>query len=151
METLDIILKQKQAIRIITGSKFNAHTEPLFKSSGILPFTHLSQFFKLQLMQQYHQNLLPKKFQCDWVKNSECRRDEDEDALVYHTCNFDDFYITFSRLCSDDKLLLVAFPYLWNNFPHHDIKIIRKKLEFKFKLKQSLEVKEVITCDRLLC
>jgi len=46
----DIFKMQKNAIRIITDSKYNAHTEPLFKKLEILPFPDLISFFKLQFM-----------------------------------------------------------------------------------------------------
>jgi len=40
-----LFIKQKQAIRIISGSKYNAHTEPLFKKLNILPFPDLVRFY----------------------------------------------------------------------------------------------------------
>jgi hypothetical protein len=43
--------KQKQAIRITDGLKYNAHTEPSFKKHYILPVLYLIDFFALQLMQ----------------------------------------------------------------------------------------------------
>ena len=45
--------KQKMAIRIIAGLKYNAHTEPSFKSLKILPFPDLIEFFSLQFMQRF--------------------------------------------------------------------------------------------------
>jgi hypothetical protein len=36
-----LFLKQKAAIRIISNSKYNAHTEPLFKQLNILPLPQL--------------------------------------------------------------------------------------------------------------
>ena len=38
---------QKKAIRIILGSSFNSHTEPLFKKLGILPLPDLISFTKI--------------------------------------------------------------------------------------------------------
>jgi len=46
---------QKSAIRVITKSKYNAHTEPLFKKCSILPIDKLIYFFNIQIMQQYKQ------------------------------------------------------------------------------------------------
>ena len=45
-----IFKKQKQCIRIINNAKFNAHTEPLFYNSSILPFNELIIEQKLVLL-----------------------------------------------------------------------------------------------------
>ena len=50
----DLRVKQKNAIRTITLSKYNAHTLPLFKTLKILPLDSLIYFFKLQFMSKYH-------------------------------------------------------------------------------------------------
>ena len=41
---------QKSAIRIISGAKYNAHTEPLFKKLEILPLPDLITFSKIQFI-----------------------------------------------------------------------------------------------------
>jgi len=48
---------------------------------------------------------------------------------------------------------LTHFPKVWQNFENENIKFIRNKLEFKQKLKEHLLglLKNVVTCDRLLC
>ena len=54
---------QKRAIRVITSSKYLAHTEPLFKSLGILK---VGDIFKLQQYKFYYRfihNSLPDYFQ----------------------------------------------------------------------------------------
>ena len=56
-------------IRLINGSKFNAHTEHLFKELCILPPEKIIEFFYLQFMQQFIQGLLPKSFSNVWVSN----------------------------------------------------------------------------------
>ena len=43
---------QKKAIRIITNSKYNSHTEPIMKTLDILK---LDDIFKLKIMKWYHQ------------------------------------------------------------------------------------------------
>ena len=50
---------QKKAIRIVFKLPYNAHTEPYFKSSKILPFQKLILYFNLQTMHSYVINLLP--------------------------------------------------------------------------------------------
>ena len=58
-EKMYLFKLQKTAIRIISGSKFNAHTEPLFKALEILPLPDLITFMKIQFMQRFTHNLLP--------------------------------------------------------------------------------------------
>ena len=53
---------QKKALRIMTGSKYNAHTEPLFKQLNIMK---LEDSFSIQCLKFYHKfntNSLPKYF-----------------------------------------------------------------------------------------
>ena len=55
---------QKRAIRIIAGSKYNAHTEPLFKQLTLLKACDIC---KLQELKFYHKLInrqLPKYFEC---------------------------------------------------------------------------------------
>ncbi len=42
------------AIRPICDAAYNAHTEPLFKKSAILPLPYLCEYFKVQFMQKLH-------------------------------------------------------------------------------------------------
>ena len=58
----EIFKMQKSAIRIITGSSYNSHTEPLFKRLQILPLPDLISFSKLQFMHIFSQKFLPSSF-----------------------------------------------------------------------------------------
>ena len=61
---------QKKAVRIITGSKYNAHTEPLFKENSLLK---LDDIFKLQCLKLYHKyqnNNIPLYFQSMFSENA---------------------------------------------------------------------------------
>ena len=53
---------QKKAIRIITNSSFNAHTEPLFKSNNILKVNDLRKLHELKFFFKFHHNTLPSYF-----------------------------------------------------------------------------------------
>ena len=64
-----MILNQKAAVRCITNSRYNAHTGPLFKKLGILPFENLVQFFQLKFMHQIRNNLAPRSFHNTWTLN----------------------------------------------------------------------------------
>jgi len=62
---------QKSAVRLITNSRYNAHSEPLFKSLEILPLSDLAIFFKLKYMQSYYQKTIPALLRNTWQLNSE--------------------------------------------------------------------------------
>ena len=144
-----LIMKQKIAVRIISNSKYNSHTEPIFKRLNILPLKQLSEFFKLQFMQQFSQNFLPTALKDMWVTNR--MRHIDEDHIVLR--NDDLFFIPFARSSITSKLPLTSFPKLWCEFPDENIKFIRNKLEFNTSLKRYFidKLRQNITCNRLLC
>ena len=54
---------QKKAIRIVTNSKFNEHTEPLFKALNLLKLEDLYKLSILKFYFKYCHNLLPFHFQ----------------------------------------------------------------------------------------
>lgn len=144
-----IFLLQKAAIRVITKAKYNAHTEPLFKSLNILPLEKLIIFFNLQFMQHYKQGFLPASFNNIWLTNSE-RRNED---LRITLRNDQMLAIPYTRLQNSQKFPLIVLPKTWINFQNEDVKIIRNKKEFNSSLKTHLlsELSAVIICNRLLC
>ena len=62
---------QKKAVRIMTASKYNAHTEPLFKQLNIMK---LEDSFSLQCLKFYHKfkgNSRPKFFADIFTRNSD--------------------------------------------------------------------------------
>ena len=61
---------QKKAIRIVAGSSYNSHTEPLFKKLQVLPLPDLIMFTKIQFMQCFKQGFLPPSFNDTWVLNA---------------------------------------------------------------------------------
>jgi hypothetical protein len=139
------------AIRIIHNSKYNAHTESLFKVSAILPLPLLTDFFKLQFMHLYKNDLLPISFRNTWVTNAMRREDMDAPTLRNH----DDYYVPPARLSSVDLHPLVYFPKLWNNFIN-DFNLIgstANKDVFKKELKTHFlsKLSDNFQCDRLLC
>ena len=64
----------------MNGSKYNSHTEPLFKELKILPLDALIKFFNLQFMQHFIQGFLPASFNSVWLTNEERRP---EDSVVF--------------------------------------------------------------------
>jgi hypothetical protein len=143
-----IIQIQKRAIRIISLSHYNSHTEPIFKQLKILPFEKLIECTILQFMQQFVNGFLPNSYDNEWLTNASIRG---EDLPLLR--NQDDLHIPFSRVNYVERLPLIVFPKLWSNFSTLEIKFIRDKTEFKLKLKKHLlnELSSSVSCTRLLC
>merc|ERR1712035_138587 len=64
-----LIILQKKAIRIVTNSRYNSHTIPLFKKNEILPLQEQSKYSKIIFMYDYINNKLPKSFDETWKRN----------------------------------------------------------------------------------
>ena len=144
----DLFLKQKTAIHIITSAKYNAHTEPLFKSSGILPLYMLTDFFKMQFFHRFILNDLPISFNYMWIRNEE-RNHPDQPLLR----NRQEFYIPHSRLTSTEKFPLTSYPRLWSTLTNDDIKNSSSKASFNINLKRFFldKLNANYSCTRLLC
>ena len=65
----EIFKMQKKAIRIVAGTSYNSHTEPLFKRLQVLPLPDLISYTKIQFMQRFKQKFLPSSFEETWVFN----------------------------------------------------------------------------------
>ena len=139
---------QKKAIRLISNSSYNAHTEPLFKLQEILPLKILANYTKLQCMQQFVQKTLPTSLLCTWTRNSE-RRNQD---TQHHLRNDNDFYSPLARTNQIQRFPLFLLPELWNSIPEN-VKILRNHLTFASTLKKLFisELSDTPRCDRLLC
>jgi len=141
--------KQKMAIRLITNSRYNSHTEPLFKKLKILPLPMLCEFFKVQFMQQFTQKFLPTAILTQWVTNV-VRRDNEAHVVLR---NDDLLHIPPARTNATAKLPLTSFPRIWTEFPAEEIKFMRNKIEFNSNLKMHFlnKLSPRVVCDRLLC
>jgi hypothetical protein len=139
---------QKDAVRIVTKSSYNAHTEPLFKILGILPFNSLINYFKIQFMFYFKNNLLPLAFENTWTTNA-----ERHNAAQLSLRTNDDYFIPFARLSQIDSLPLISFPKLWNELDDDSIKNSITKTEFNTKLKRHFlnSLNENFVCSRLFC
>jgi hypothetical protein len=144
---------QKSAVRLISSSPYNAHTEPLFKSLRILPFNDLVLFFKIQFMQHFKQGFLPHSFNDEWTSIAARFQDPDANQMELRNLNLDNFEVPFARLSSTERFPLTSFPRAWNNFEDYEIKTIHNKIDFNFKLKQFLlnKLDANFRCTRLLC
>jgi Reverse transcriptase (RNA-dependent DNA polymerase) len=145
----ELVKKQKDAIRIVTHSSYNSHTEPLFKKLNILPLPLLIKFFKIQFMFQYKNKLLPTAFEDTWTTNEQRL----EAFNVMLRPNTDEFFVPFARISQVERLPLISLPKLWNELDNEEIKCISSKIEFNIKLKLFLtnSLSSNYVCTRLLC
>jgi hypothetical protein len=171
--TLSVITKkQKQAIRTITNSRYNAHTEPLFKKLQILPFHNLVTYFNLKMMHSYTNNIIPEAFSNTWISNAAQRtqRVEGRAGVVvdfpmmrnmindpniepnFYLRNDNDYHIPFCRTDYLRRFPFFNFPRIWNELPM-ETKILVPKNQFLGKVKQFFlnTLRENNYCTRLLC
>jgi len=66
-----LFILQKKAIRIITHSKYDDHTDPLFKAANILKLEDLIYYCNATFLYDYHYNKLPKLFDSFFIKISQ--------------------------------------------------------------------------------
>ena len=121
---------QKKAIRIVTGSLYNAHTAPLFTQHNILPYEKLITFSQLMFMHSIEYNYSPSSFENIWLKNN--HRDLDR-ALR----NANEYILPQPRTETFKKSTLYALPNAWNSLIP-ELKSQQNKITFKWALKAHL-------------
>jgi hypothetical protein len=57
-----LVVKQKEAIRVVSHAKYRDHTNPLFKKLGILPLHDLIKYSALKFMHDFKHTCLPFSF-----------------------------------------------------------------------------------------
>jgi len=144
-----IFKMQKNAIRIISGSSYNAHTEPIFKRLEILPLPDLITFSQLQLMHRYVNNLLPNLFLGKWEYTAN-RNIGDNNLVLRHN---NDFIVPFARITLTSKMPYTNLPRTWNNFEENEIKATKSPTKFDTELKKFFlnDLEANIRCNRLFC
>jgi hypothetical protein len=141
-----LILQQKKAIRIITKSKYNAHTQPLFKQKNILPLTDLINMSKIQFMYDYRMNRTPSSFDQMWIRNV-------DRLMNIHNLRIttNEFYVEISRQPRFNLFPLYNYPVLWNTLVNDDLRGLETKKQFTAELKQDMLSSLVVDCNRLFC
>ena len=70
-----LIIMQKKIIRIISGSKYNEHTNPLFCDMHILKVDDIYQVEVAKLAFKYNQSMLPDPLKCIFMPNNQvCKK-----------------------------------------------------------------------------
>ena len=125
-----IYILQKRAMRLITFSRFDEHSSPLFKSLEIIKFLDLVTFHLAIFMYKYHNQLLPSVFNSFFTKISQIH--------TYNTCTRlgakQSYYLPKARTNYGIFSIRFQGPSVWNSIDE-DIKLSSLSL-FKKKMKQ---------------
>ena len=120
---------QKKAIRLITNSRYNAHTAPLFHAHRILPFAKIIKQGRLVFMHSIHFNYAPQSFEGLWQKKSE----RPGGHLIRNEHLFD---LPAPRIEIFKRLPTYALAYEWNN--SGNLMFYTNPCTFKHALKNQL-------------
>ena len=117
---------QKKAIRIITKSRINEHTAPLFKNNNILPFDKMCLQGKLNFMHSIHYNYAPPSFESTFPVNQNRN-------LNHDLRNQNKYIIPGVRIESFKKFPLYTFPQAWNNLGDLGFQVNRTTFQIALK------------------
>ena len=120
---------QKKAIRIVTKSKYNDHTAPLFSKTNMLTYENIQKFNKLSFMHSIEYQYAPASFNGTWNKN--LNRDNN-----YNLRNVDDYILPPVRIELIRHIPVYSFALAWNELD--DIKFQFNRKTFQQNLKESL-------------
>lgn len=101
---------QKKAMRIITCSKYNAHTTPIFKNLGLLKINDILNLHLFKFYYKYVNNNLPVYLQSfDLLQRSD---------IHSHNTRFSGQLVTpRTNMCLADRCVRNYLPYFINNIP----------------------------------
>lgn len=144
--TKPLVVLQKKAIRAITRSNYNSHTEPLFKKLGLLKFLDTFNTETGLFMFDFLSGRLPSSF------DSYFRLNPDHLVRIPHT-----FYMERPRTKFSADLPRHNFPRIWNNLYDNILiqataPMLRRKL-FKNLIKKTClnNYLAVVTCTNPFC
>jgi hypothetical protein len=124
-----IIKVQKKAVRIMTNSKYNEHTAPIFQKYNILPFEKIIKQAKLLFMHSIEYKYAPSAFDNIWIKNNQ--------RAAHQVLRDDDkYYLPQARTDAFKKIPLYSIPEEWNK--HNDMRYQNNKITFKWALRAQL-------------
>jgi hypothetical protein len=120
---------QKKAVHIITHSRYNDHTAPLFANLAILPYEKIIEMSKLMFMHSIEYNYAPCAFANTWQKNS--------DRNTGHVLrNENDYALPIPRIEFFFLIPLYSLPAAWN--AAGEIRHQQNRTTFKISLKYEL-------------
>ena len=143
-----LFIQQKKAIRIVTKSRYNQHTEPLFKRKEILPLYDLINLSKIKFMFDYKHSRAPSSFNNIWQRHAERATFNDYNLRQ----NSSEYYVEISRYKKFENFPLYAYSKIWNDIDEIFTEIPYKKI-FLDNIKSHLfeKLEEHVQCTRLFC
>ena len=102
---------QKRALRIMTNSRYNAHSEPLFKQLHLLEVKDIFDVQCLKFWYKFVNNELPNYFRNMFTYNYELHD--------FETRNRDRLHFYQTRTSGARNVLRHHIPELLNRFPQH--------------------------------
>ena len=136
---------QKKAIRIISNVSYNSHTEPLFKSNGLLTIKNMHEFNVALFMYDYVHNELPISFNGMFTTTGDKR----DNYTTRQSSNMD---IPKYKINFITKFPLINFPTIWNKWTKKIDSSLPKHI-FKSSLKDKIldGYSAVIKCNYKKC
>ena len=128
-QTKKIATLQKKAIRVITHSKYNEHTHPLFKDLKILKLSDLYSWQVSIFMHKFAHNMLPSSLSPIFTLLGNIH--------TYQTRNTRNACIPLHRSAVVQKSLLHLGPIIWNKIDNV-LKESNSLSKFKSTLKSSM-------------
>ena len=102
-----LFLMQKRAIRIVSNSRWDAHTAPLFKKLHILTIFELNKLQIACFMYRINNNMLPSFFSNMFCVNS--------NVHYHYTRQSKNYHINSCRTTLLRKTLRISGAVLWNS------------------------------------
>ena len=124
-----LLKMQKRAIRIITCSEYNAHTDPIFDDLKFLKFESIIELEALKYMFKVVNKLLPLPLLNQFIMNTEIHD--------HHTRQSCDIHMTKVSKTVTHNSIMFQGPNLWSQL-NDTLKITMSFESFKYKLKQDL-------------
>ena len=148
-----IFLKQKRALRIVYGGKYNCHTAPIFKKYNILPYPELLKFACLKFVWEFKCNKLPSTF-----SNAFCDANPAAPNHGYNLRVSNDFFVPICLNKTIERLPLFNYPRSWNqlddsfkmsNRLDEILNEIKEDLMYKFCSANTCTVVNCFSCNNL--
>jgi hypothetical protein len=108
-----LILKQKQAIRVVSNVGYRDHTAPLFVKHKILPVNELIYFCKVKFMHNYMFGRLPSSFFEAWQTNRERN-------VARELRNADDLYVLPHLIELFKRMQFISFATAWSSIDERE-------------------------------
>jgi len=107
-----LILTQKKLMRIINGSKYDAHSEPIFKKFNILKLDDIYKLYVAKYCHKYFSSMLPSSVSSLFTTVSDIH----EHATRRNTCHT--LKLHRPRTVTTSQHIISNGPSVWNALPN---------------------------------